>query len=75
MSDATAEHGLDIREQIVRIDRALAESRKFQAEQSKLIAEAAKYDRERKLAPFVLAISLSAGVSAALVSLLGRLIH
>ncbi len=75
MSDAAAEHDLDLREQIVRIDRALAESRKFQAEQQKLIVEAAKYERERRLAPFVLAISLSAGISAALVSLLGRLIH
>jgi hypothetical protein len=34
---------LDLREQIVRIDRAIAETEKFQAEQRKLIAEQQKY--------------------------------
>lgn len=75
MSDAAAEHNLDLREQIVRIDRALAESEKFQAEQRKLIAEAAKFERERSLAPVVIAASLGAGIIAGLISLLGRFIH
>lgn len=75
MSDVAAEHDLDLREQIVRIDRALAESEKFQAEQRKLIAEAAKFERERRPAPVVIAASLGAGLIAGLVSLLGRLIH
>ncbi|MCB8879515.1 hypothetical protein ACELLULO517_04665 [Acidisoma cellulosilytica] len=74
MSETAPEHDLDIREQIVRIDRALAESRKFQAEQQKLIAEAAKYERERSLAPLVIAASLGAGIIAGVVSLLGRFI-
>jgi len=75
MSDTAAEHSLDIRKQIVRIGRALAESEKFQAEQRKLIAEAAKFERERTLAPVVIAASLGAGIIAGLVSLLGRFIH
>ena len=51
---------LDLREQISRIDRAIAESDKFVAEQRKLMAEAAKYERERWLAP-VLAIAAVIG--------------
>jgi hypothetical protein len=88
VSDATAEHDLDLQEQIARIKRAQVESDKFQAEQRKLImesdkfqaeqrklmAEAAKYERERSLAPVVIAASLGAGVMAGLVSLLGRLL-
>jgi len=42
---------LDLREQIVRIDRAIAETEKFQAEQRKLIAEAQKLTWDRWLAP------------------------
>jgi hypothetical protein len=89
VSDAAAEHDLDLKEQVARINRALvesdkfqaeqrkliAESDKFQAEQRKLMAEAAKYERERSLAPVVIAASLGAGVIAGLISLLGRLIH
>ncbi len=89
MSDATAEHDFDLKAQMARINRALvesdkfqaeqrkliAESDKFQAEQRKLIAEAAKYERERSLAPVVVAASLGAGVIAGLISLLGRLFH
>jgi hypothetical protein len=71
VSEATIEHDLDLQEQIARIRRAQVESDKFQAEQRKLMAEAAKYERERSLAPLVIAASLGAG----LVSLLGRFIH
>jgi len=75
MSDASIEHDLDLQEQIARIRRAQVESDKFQAEQRKLIAEAAKFERERTLAPIVIAASLGAGIIAGLVSLLGRFIH
>ena len=51
---------LDLREQLIRIDRAMAESQKFQAEREKLLAEAAKFNRERWLAP-VLAIAAVIG--------------
>lgn len=47
MSDTTASAGLDLREQIARIDRAIAETSKFAAEQRKLEAEARQYDRNR----------------------------
>ena len=47
MSDITANlPSLDIREQIVRIDRAIAETQKFQAEANKLKAD-------RWIAPFL----------------------
>ena len=47
MSDITANlPGLDIREQIVRIDRAIAKTQKFQAEANKLKAD-------RWIAPFL----------------------
>ena len=51
MSDAAADRsGLDIREQIVRIDRAIAETQKFQAEIGRMNIEAAKLSAEtRKL--------------------------
>ncbi len=75
MSDAAVEHDLDLQEQIARIRRAQVESDKFQAEQRKLIAEAAKFERERSLAPVVIAASLGAGIIAGLISLLGRFIH
>ena len=39
---------LDIRGQVIRIDRAFAEGQRFQAEQRKLIAEAARYEREER---------------------------
>jgi len=52
---------LDLREQITRIDRAMAESAKFAAEQRKLIAEAAKLDRDRWLAPL---IAIGAGIGS-----------
>ena len=56
---------LDIREQIVRIDRAIAETQKFQAEVGKI-------QRDRLLAPFVVIV----GGIAALGSTLGpAIIH
>jgi hypothetical protein len=75
VSDATAEPDFDLNEQIARIRRAQVESDKFQAEQRKLMAEAAKYERERNSAPVVIAASLGAGFTAGLISLLSQLIY
>lgn len=63
------EPGLDVRAQLVQIDRALAESQKFHAETQKLLAErvklgaeAGKLNRDRILAPFIAgAATLGAG--------------
>ena len=77
MSDIPADYRdrLDIREQIERIDHQRAESQKFNAEQNKLaaeqqklLAEALKLNRDRWLAPWVLAASLSSGVVVAVIS-------
>ena len=54
---ASASGGLDLQEQIARIDRAQAETRKFVAEQNKLASEQAKMDRERFALPFQVMIS------------------
>jgi hypothetical protein len=70
MSDIPADwrDRLDVREQIVRIDRSIDEAAKLRAEQGKLIAEG----RDRWLAPLVLAASLAAsllgGVLVAVIS-------
>lgn len=67
---------LNIREQIVRIDRMRVESDKFQAEQRKLIAESEKFqteqrkllaesmklDRDRWLSPVVVVVALLGAV-------------
>lgn len=55
---------LDLQEQIARIDRAQAETRKFVAEQNKLAAEAAKLGRDRWLAPAVVISSSLAAIAA-----------
>ena len=77
MSDIPADWRgqLDLRAEIARIDRERAETaklteeaRKFVAEQGKLIAEGRKYERDRWLAPLVLAASLLGGVLVAIVS-------
>ena len=51
---------LDLRAEIVRIDRERAEAQKFNAEREKLLQEALKYRRERWLAP-VLAVATAIG--------------
>ena len=56
---------LDLREQITRIDRAIAESSKFQAEQRKLISESLKFDRERWWLPWSQLITMIAAIVAA----------
>ena len=58
MSDLPADYTdrLNLREQIVRIDRAIAETQKFQA-------EAAKFRRDRFLAPILAAGALGGFVA------------
>lgn len=53
---------LDIEEQIERIRRARNESDKFQAEQRKLIAEAAKFEREGGIAPWLAGGAIAGGI-------------
>ena len=78
MSDIPADwrDRLNVREQITRIDRSIDEAAKLRAEQGKLIAEGRKYDRDRWLAPYVLAVTLVAsilgGVLGAVIAHLGR---
>ncbi|MBV8592375.1 MAG: hypothetical protein JO212_20340 [Acetobacteraceae bacterium] len=71
----------DLREQLVRIDRMLAETHKFQeetnkfaAEQRKLIAEAAKRNRERWWSP-VLAITALIGGLLGLASFIAKVMQ
>ncbi len=66
----------DLEEQLARIRRSNEETRKFVAEQHKLMekagkltAEAAKLNRDRKLAPLVLLGTFWAALIGALVSL------
>lgn len=59
-------HTIEIREQITRIDRAIAESDKFVAETRKLMAEASKLDKERWWFPWLQAVTTIAAVIAAL---------
>lgn len=70
MSDIPADWRgqIDLRAEIARIDRDRAEAaklqeevRKFAAEQHKLMAEAQKLDRDRWLAPWVIAATLLSG--------------
>ena len=59
MSNATTDTpALDIREQIMRIDRAIAETQKF-------LAETGKLQRERGLAPFIAGATLVGGLGGA----------
>jgi len=60
---------LDLREQLVRIDRAQAElakfqeeTRKFVAEQHKLMAEGDKFRRDRSLAPWLAGGAVAGGI-------------
>lgn len=63
---ASVPGSLDLQEQIARIDRAQAETRKFVAEQAKLASEADKLRRDRFLAPVVTAAAVSGAVATLL---------
>jgi hypothetical protein len=77
MSDIPADWRgqLDLRAELARIDhdraetqKLMKESEKFVAEQRKLMSESAKLDRDRWLAPLVLAASLLGGLLVAVAS-------
>ena len=82
MSSIAEPGEINLREQLVRIDRAIAETRKFQeesdkfaaeqrklaAEQVKFAAEAAKLTWDRKLVPWALFAALIGGAVVALVN-------
>lgn len=83
-----SEEPLDIREQVARIDRAQAETRKFVAEHNKLAEEALKYRSEQqKLSEEALkfarerrwhlpvAILGNAALAAAIGALIAKLLH
>jgi len=72
MSDIPAD--LDLREQIARIDQAQAETRKFAAEQQKLVEEALKLARERFWFPWLQLLTLVAS-SAAIAAVVARLVR
>ena len=64
MASSPAPSVLDIEEQVARIRRSQVETEKFVAEQRKLMAEAAKFDRERTLAPWQIMATTAAGTAA-----------
>ena len=59
MSEAT---NLDMSEQIARVVRMQEETLKFVAEQHKLMAETAKLNRDRYLAPVLAIVTVIGGV-------------
>lgn len=82
MSATYPDINLDLREQVARIDRAIAETHKLQAEsdkfgseQRKLAAEAAKLHRDRWLAPVLAAASFVVACGSVVISILTYLAH
>lgn len=64
MSEAIADPPpLDLREQIVRIDRAIAETQKFQAEANKLTAEERKLLRDASAVRWQITVAAIGGVA------------
>lgn len=79
MSDDVDSTGLSLRAEIARIDKDREETRKFIAEQHKLMREAEKYRAEEtklwrdwRLAPWVVVAAVIAGLVSGVVA---RLIH
>ena len=66
MSDIPYRDPLDIREQIVRIDAAIAETHKLQNESDKFAAEARKMRRDYVLAPMLAAVAALGGLLGAI---------
>jgi hypothetical protein len=62
---------IDLREQVIRIDRMLAESDKFVAEQRMLMAESQKFDKERWWFPWLQVVTAIAAIVAAI----GVIVH
>lgn len=67
MSDFPADYmdRLNLADTVARIERQQAETRKFVVEHDKLVAEAAKFRRERFLAPSLAAGALGGFIAAA----------
>lgn len=64
MASAASPTALEIEEQVARIRRAQVETEKFVAEQKKLMAEAAKLERDRTLAPWQIVATTVAATAA-----------
>ncbi|MBV9290034.1 MAG: hypothetical protein JO288_19855 [Hyphomicrobiales bacterium] len=64
MTDSTSTTGLDLREQIIRIDRSIAETEKLQAETRKYVSETRRIDRERWWFPFLQRVTLAVSTAA-----------
>ena len=74
MSDAATDFpSLDIREQIVRIDRAIAETGKLSAETRKLEAEGRKLGRDARLSSIVVAVTFVSAVGGLVTGILSLL--
>ncbi len=74
MSGASATPAdFDLREQLVRIDRMLAETHKFQEESNQFAAEIQKVGRERWLAPVIASASVIAAFGGAIAATLAVL--
>ncbi|MBY4639232.1 hypothetical protein K6L44_04280 [Gluconacetobacter entanii] len=67
MSETVATE-MDFQEQVARIKMMQEETRKYVAEQHKLMTKTAKLNRDRWLAPLVVVSSLGGGVLAAIAS-------
>ena len=66
---------LDYQEQVARIERSQEETRKFASEQHKLMAEAAKFERERTLYPAALAVGVIGALIGSAATLIGHWLH
>jgi hypothetical protein len=65
---AGATPSLDYEEQLAQVRRAQEETRKFVAEQHKLMAEASKLDVERVIYPYALVLGFVGAILGALLS-------
>jgi len=74
MSDIPTDYRerLDIETILTQLARSREETLKFTAEQHKLMAEAAKLNRDRWLAPWLVLASVMSGVIVAVISHLWR---
>jgi hypothetical protein len=65
---------LDLREQLVRIDLAIAETRKFQHESDRYAAETRRLDREYRWFPWLqLSITAVAAIAAIIAAIVAHL--
>jgi hypothetical protein len=57
---------IDLREQLIRIDLAIAETHKFQQESDKFAAEARKMARDYRLSPILVVGAVATGIGSLL---------